>query len=335
MIVMPPFNEAKLEKLWANIALLEFRRQLVGAIAVEKMVDGIVDEYEDETGIDTGSSSGQLYDSTDDYYYVGINNLINITGGTSAIVFLGDEGGSEKRLGQSINLASPAAVKSIALELGANNGAPTGGITARIETDNAGQPSGTLVDANATVSISSPTASAWNTFTFPAVISLAASTKYWLVFDCSNQSNDVAFRIQGAYASQYANGETWQKVNGTWTQKTDREMNFKVNTSANICLISQAFTASAQASKSRIFLFEQDVDAVTLNTDLLAYASRDGGTTWSQITLASFGLFETGKNVIGGIADISGQPAGTSMKYKIVSANAKSFKLHGTGLLWQ
>tara|TARA_R110000765_G_scaffold242748_1_gene345242 strand:+ start:138 stop:251 length:114 start_codon:yes stop_codon:yes gene_type:complete len=32
--------------------------------------------------------------------------------------------------------------------------------------------------------------------------------------------------------------------------------------------------------------------------------------------------------------DISGQPSGTSMKYKIVTANTKEQRLHGAWLAW-
>ena len=102
----------------------------------------------------------------------------------------------------------------------------------------------------------------------------------------------------------------------------------------NMTLISESNTASAQPDNARIVLFEEDVDSVTINTDLKAYVSRDGGTTWTQITLSDEGDYETGKQILSGSVDISGQPAGTSMEYKIITLNAKDLKIHGTGLLW-
>lgn len=51
-----------------NIMLNAFRIAVNGALSIFNMIDGIVDEYEDESGIDTGSSINESYNSTDDYY---------------------------------------------------------------------------------------------------------------------------------------------------------------------------------------------------------------------------------------------------------------------------
>ena len=99
-------------------------------------------------------------------------------------------------------------------------------------------------------------------------------------------------------------------------------------------LVSNAETAEAQPDDAHIILFEEDVDAVTLNTDLKAYASRDGGTTWTQATLADQGDYETGKRILTGDADISGQPSGTSMKWKVETLNTKEQRIHGLALQW-
>jgi len=102
----------------------------------------------------------------------------------------------------------------------------------------------------------------------------------------------------------------------------------------NMNLNSTNFTAQSQPDTARIVLFEEDVDSITLNTDLKAYASRDDGTTWSQITLVNSGEYEPSKNILSASVDISGQPAGTDMKYKIETLNNKDLKLHGASLSW-
>lgn len=102
----------------------------------------------------------------------------------------------------------------------------------------------------------------------------------------------------------------------------------------NMVLISNSNTADAQPDNARIVIFEEDVDSITINTDLKAYISRDGGTTWTQVTLADEGDYETGKQILTGSVDISGQPAGTSMEYKIETLNNKDLKIHGVGELW-
>jgi hypothetical protein len=75
----------------------------------------------------------------------------------------------------------------------------------------------------------------------------------------------------------------------------------------------------------------------TLNTDLKASISRDGGTTYTQFTLVSQGT--TGGQTILSAHDlnISGQPSGTSMRYKIETANqttSKITRIHAVSLGW-
>jgi hypothetical protein len=103
----------------------------------------------------------------------------------------------------------------------------------------------------------------------------------------------------------------------------------------NMTLISTTTTAVATPTKSRIVLFEEDVDSITLNTDLKAYMSRDGGTTYTQHTLVNEGNYDTSKRILASESiDISGQPSGTSMKWKVESLNNKDLKLHGVGNNW-
>ena len=97
-------------------------------------------------------------------------------------------------------------------------------------------------------------------------------------------------------------------------------------------------TASTQPTDARIVIFEEDIDAITINTDLKAYASRDNGTTYTEFVLTDEGDYATSKQIWAGSVDISAQPAGTTMRYKIRgfnnSGDAKEFKLHGTCLTW-
>ena len=101
----------------------------------------------------------------------------------------------------------------------------------------------------------------------------------------------------------------------------------------DMVLISSSNTAEAAPDDARIVIFEEDVDAVTVNTHLKAYVSRDGGTTYTQVTLSDEGDYETDKRILSGTVDISGQPSGTTMKYKIETFG-KNLKIHGTGMLW-
>jgi hypothetical protein len=103
----------------------------------------------------------------------------------------------------------------------------------------------------------------------------------------------------------------------------------------NMSLCSNAQTAEAVPTSIRVILFEEDVDAITINTDLKAYVSRNGGTTYSQATLSDAGNYISGAQILTGEADVSGQSSGTDIKYKVETLNEKSLKLHGTAISWK
>jgi len=100
-------------------------------------------------------------------------------------------------------------------------------------------------------------------------------------------------------------------------------------------LLSNSQTAEAVPTSARLVLFEEDVDSVTLNTDLKAYVSRDNGTTYSQVTLEDEGNYITTARILQGVVDISGQPSGTNIKYKVETLNNKDLKIHGTAVSWK
>ena len=102
----------------------------------------------------------------------------------------------------------------------------------------------------------------------------------------------------------------------------------------DMTLISDSFTAETTPTEASAVFLHQGSTAV-LNTDILGYISRDAGTTWTQGTLVDAGSFDSTTNILTmNAVDISGQPSGTSMKYKIVTANTKEQRLHGAWLAW-
>ena len=104
-------------------------------------------------------------------------------------------------------------------------------------------------------------------------------------------------------------------------------------TTADMTLISNALTASSAPSTGFITVQADPVDSVTVNTDLKAFISRDGGSNYSEVTLAAGA---TNSNFINyeGSVDISGQPSGTAIKYKITTHNTKEIRVSGVVLRW-
>lgn len=52
-----------------NIVLLAFKLAIQEGLSIFKLEDGFVDEFEDETGVDTTDSLNESYNSSDDYYF--------------------------------------------------------------------------------------------------------------------------------------------------------------------------------------------------------------------------------------------------------------------------
>jgi hypothetical protein len=107
----------------------------------------------------------------------------------------------------------------------------------------------------------------------------------------------------------------------------------------DMTLIATATTAQAQPEQSDIVLtYSNGYGTTTVGTDLKAYVSRDNGTTYTEFTLVTKTPATGEIMVVGRGLDISGQPAGTSMRYKVTTHNqsaSKSTWLHGASLTWR
>jgi hypothetical protein len=107
-------------------------------------------------------------------------------------------------------------------------------------------------------------------------------------------------------------------------------------------LISNATTAEDEPTKGDLVMtYTNGAGTASIgdgtNGDIRAFVSRDDGTTWTQLTLASQG--STGAHTIltAHDLDISGQPSGTDMRYKITTHNqsvTKETRIHAVSLGW-
>lgn len=113
---------------------------------------------------------------------------------------------------------------------------------------------------------------------------------------------------------------------------------FTISNYNNMTLISNSMTAQAQPSTSDVVLkYTNGAGTATINTDLKAYISRDNGTTYTQATLVNEGTTGSDTVLAARRVDISGQPAGTTMRYKIETLNqsvSKQTRIQATSLAW-
>jgi len=100
-------------------------------------------------------------------------------------------------------------------------------------------------------------------------------------------------------------------------------------------ITSEPFASGTVPTSSRIVVFEENVETPTLNTDIIASVSRDAGVTFTAATLSDSGYVtgSSGQRILTGQADISGQPSGQSMRWKLALAN-NTVKIHGVSLQW-
>jgi hypothetical protein len=90
----------------------------------------------------------------------------------------------------------------------------------------------------------------------------------------------------------------------------------------DMALVSNAQTASeAPTTADIVIMYKNSSGTATLNTDLKVWASRDDGTNWTQGTLSNTGTIGTEIFASAHDIDISGQPSGTDVRYKITTHN--------------
>jgi hypothetical protein len=109
----------------------------------------------------------------------------------------------------------------------------------------------------------------------------------------------------------------------------------------NMSLQSEGYEANSIPTSARLIIVMEDNGSVIPNTDLKAYVSRDGGTTFTRADLARefeveptyYLPFLTRFYV--GTFDLSTQPNGKEVVYKITSHNNKDFRIRYIALNWK
>lgn len=126
-------------------------------------------------------------------------------------VFEVKQPGVYAKLAQSFKIDSTQTVDKVKLWM-KKVGSPTGTMTLRIETSTGVQPTGTLADANATVTVSESSLTTdygYILFDFGTNFELTGNTSYWLVLSTDRSQSNVNYVVWGGDSSSpsYSNGE--------------------------------------------------------------------------------------------------------------------------------
>jgi len=315
-----------------NIMLNAFRISVVGSLTKQNMIDGVVDEFEDETGVDTSTSTNETYDAASDFY--------------------GNAGGyTADRIPTMTSTTAPSGIVSASFT--------RSGFAPHKDWKAFDDVQGTSSGDNGWSNWNNGT-SDWLKYEFSsskviAKYNLHASTggsnqyhpkdwtfegwtgSTWTVLD--TQTNETSWGDAEVRTYTFSNSTSYISYrlnmtasNGSYLDIGEMEM-MEAIAASNMTLFSNATTALAAPDDANIVIWQEDVDSVTLNTDLKAYASRNGGTTYTQMTLSEVASLTTGR-ILTGTVDISGQSSATAMKYKIETLNTKSQIIHAVALQW-
>ena len=151
-------------------------------------------------------------------------------------------------------------------------------------------------------------------------------------FSDSNATNPKTITCSGA-AYQYV----WVVVsNGSANSASLAQVQYyTVTAPPNMTLASSALSPAPVSAPTQVKLMALWKDlsgSAVLNTDLTAEATRDGA-SWSAGTLSDTGLTISGFKVLWAVADVSGQPSGTTVKYRLKTLNTKSQQIKGVALM--
>jgi len=107
---------------------------------------------------------------------------------------------------------------------------------------------------------------------------------------------------------------------------------------ATMNLVSNSTTAEAVPTKGDLVMtYTNGIGTATINTDIKGYVSRDNGSTYTEGTLVSQGTTAGHEIVSLHDLDISGQPSGSTMRYKIGLENqglSKETRIQAVSLGW-
>lgn len=116
--------------------------------------------------------------------------------------------------------------------------------------------------------------------------------------------------------------------------------NGTVGAGTSMVLESADFAPSITSATGTLVIIEENIDQfVTLNVDLIAEISRDGGTTFTAVTLSDGGPFvfgSTAKRILtSDAADLSGQGTSTAMIWRVRTPTSQAVKIYSVAMHWR
>lgn len=294
------------------------------------MVGGVADSFDDETGIQT--KTNVTYDAANDWYLPtstgtlpaytntgGTGNRTSIITVTSTVVPASGSSGAVSQLVDGVDAntffwgAQAVAGLVIQFDFGASAAYI---ITEARSRTNAGGADGVWQWQG------SNNGTSWTNI--GATVTLNGSPTKVYTELAGNTTAYRYYRMLGVSGSVAGNNYQY-------------EFEFKIGTALsvtynNVTLVSVDYAASSVPSTARVALQLADALALTPGTDFTMEVSRDGGTTWTAVTLTLTMPLFGGVKMYEGVVTISGQPSGSTMKWRFKTLTNKNIIASGVVL---
>ena len=332
----------------ANIAVNAFNIAVTGGLAVKGMVDGVSDVFTNETGIDVGSSINQAYDATGDFYdgvvpselayppahsatyvktsselntnyqaYFATDPALSLTGDSANKSWQSNAQSTNQRF--HIDYGSSMALDSFNYNNYADNGSGT----------SAGVKNFTLWGSNNAAAFAELTYGTDTNWT-----QLTTSSSQFLQHVSSDVEDTQSFTITtpGSYRYYaFKFEDNWGAANMGFTH-LEGSLNAYTQ---NIIIHTEPVTALASPDEAFVVVHQEDVDAVTLNTDLTAWVTRTALSTYTTLAATDNKIRVTAHGhsdddrVIVSTASGTGFATGLSglIAYYVINADTNDFEL--------
>jgi hypothetical protein len=303
----------------------------IDGLSNQGLINTYLDVFTDETGVDLGTSTSETYDSAGDYY-TNITTAALISQAAGAVISE-SEGGAVLDAANAFDGVTSQAAASCAraptsgpgidfIAVGKDWGV---GVTRTVTAFKVWQSSDegffTASDINSALKLQgSIDGTSWvDLYTDSSV----AENPGGVVDVNSGITTSTAYRYHRVYVQEGNAGNRLGRI---------AEVEFYEAGTLDMTLVSNAITAASAPAEIRALIDVEAIDAATAGTDYTLEVSRDGDTTWAAVTLAAVSGNAASRAVYAGTADVSGQPSGTSVKWRFKTFNSKEIRLHRVAL---
>lgn len=283
--------------------------ELLGSTALS-LGSAVVDAFEDQTGIDAGASSGQLYDSVQGAFGTSVS-----TTETDMRSHTNTSYDAREYVDLFQALSNDVTVEAISVY-------STTAFSGQVAVYRSNGSNNYTVMHEESVSHGG---AGWQTFTLASPYAVPASGTYYVGCYKPTGSVDV---VTGGGASYLGSAA----ASSSFTRDSDDcvPCGFKETvTSSTMTLISVSLTAASTPSTARVVLDHEDLgSSATINTDVTLEISRDGGTTFTAAVLTELRDAGSGRKAYVADVDLTGQPTGTSVKLRGKQLNGTAGRWH-------